>query len=205
MSKILLRLLFLCLLTGLLAACRVVVPNLVLPTPTVDETITAAMAITPVDDTALTTEELIQILQISHWKFDVQIPAGEMIHYQLEWQQPGQPPLIIVSFSAQSPVHREDRLLVALYPIDGSLLDAERIKCFVAIGGSSTTAVTENPALHYTSVAPLTPARPLPTAGEGAHFTLMEFTETGQPIPSPANARIVLTVQADESTVQPEP
>lgn len=181
----------------LLTACSPVPPGLVPPTLPVAETPSAAgvVAVTPRDSTRLSADELAQILQIARWKFDVEMPVGEMTHYQLEFHKPGEGPLLLSSFAMQASGQSEDELLVAVYPIDGSMLGARELRVFIGVGGSSTSAVIENPAAAYTFVSPLTPARTLEVEGEGQRFTLMEFAATGRPIPSPENARLVLAVQ----------
>lgn len=183
--------------TLLLAACSPIAPNLALPTPLAQETTPGAAgpALTPRADAEVSAQELAQILQIARWQFDLRMPAGRMIHYQLELDQPSQEPLLLASFSMQSPQQQEDKLLVALYPIAGSILDAKQIQIFIGVGGNSSSAVVENPASAYTFVSPLTPARPLAAEGEEQRFTLMEFSESGRPIPNPENARLVLVVR----------
>jgi hypothetical protein len=189
----------------LLAGCSPIapgVPGSATPNPETGAT-ELGLTLSPAGDAELTAQDLARILQIHLWKFDAHMPASDQIRYQLELLSPGRETELLASFAMTWPEAVDAQVLVAIYPVNGSFLDTEGLRYYIGAGGSSTSGIMPNPGTEYELLSPQTPAQTLEMADGRTGFILMEFSETGGPIPDPKNTRLVLTAQAVEDGSAP--
>ncbi len=157
----------------LLAACAPIQINLAPPTPgtpvIVDE-----LAITPL---TVAPDDVAEILGIYRWRFHLTGPESvDGLRIQLSIQRPGQDPEVLADFGSTDNQVIDNDVLVAIYPIDGPIFQAEQLQYFVRNDGSSTTGLLDNPVIGYTVLQPHQPAEPDAEGGFKLLTIGQEFT-----------------------------
>jgi len=99
--------------------------------------------ITPLD---VERNEIADILGIQMWQFHVACPSPETaIHYTLELRKQGQPRKEICNGTTWVMDTADCQMAVALYPLDGEIHTADKLKTRIRIGGAATSSIRDNP------------------------------------------------------------
>lgn len=136
-------------------------------------------------------DEIAEILDIQRWKFVVEPPEGNQgLHFTLDLLPPGEEPETLYSFGLNNQSSEAQETLVAIYPIDESIYQAEQIKIHVSSGSASSSAVVDNPFMGLEFSSPYQPAE----LQEDGSYKLMAFSPNGS-LPSADDILLVFRVR----------
>jgi hypothetical protein len=174
-----------------LVSCHKQPPAAVPSTPPANPTyhMSDGLQITPLD---VDRNEIADILSIQMWQFHVVCPSPETaIHYVLELRKKGQPLKEILNSTTWVMDIADCQMVAALYPLDGDIHTADKLKTRIRIGGAAGSTIGDNPMKGLGGLS----RDPTAKRQDDESFLLGEFSQGGT-VPNPDNVRLFLTIKA---------
>jgi len=136
------------------------------------------LKVTTVDTKAydLEVNEVAKILDIQSWKFTLTpVDTQTRLNYQIELQQPKVEAQVLSSFTIIPVDTKPINTLLAIYPLEGSLMNSAKLKFYIESGSGTTTQVLDNPFQEFSGYGPSSPAK----LDQDGKFLLARLSKNG--------------------------